>query len=85
MAVGWGLDGNLYRAVAGQPLTLLGMFACMGTGVPYFLLRNLAGYQGVVESPTFEYGTAFLLTAGLMNLLLLFDLWDIGRGRSWHA
>ena len=25
------------------------------------------------------YGTAYLWTAGLMNLLLLFDVWDIGR------
>jgi len=30
----------------------------------------------------FEYGTAFLLTAGLMNLLLVMDAWDIARGRK---
>ena len=28
------------------------------------------------------YGTAYLWSAGLMNLLLLFDVWDIGRGRK---
>jgi len=28
-----------------------------------------------------NYGTAYLWTAGLMNLLLLFDVWDIARGR----
>jgi hypothetical protein len=28
------------------------------------------------------YGTAYLWTAGLMNLLLLFDIWDIGMGRK---
>ena len=27
------------------------------------------------------YGTAYLWTAGLMNLLLLFDIWDLGRRR----
>lgn len=27
------------------------------------------------------YGTAYLWTAGLMNLLLLFDVWDLGRRR----
>jgi hypothetical protein len=27
------------------------------------------------------YGTAYLWTAGLMNLLLLFDIWDIGGQR----
>jgi hypothetical protein len=28
------------------------------------------------------YGTAYLWSAGLMNLLLLFDVWDIGRRRK---
>jgi hypothetical protein len=37
------------------------------------------------RSPLSIYGTAYIWTAGLMNFLLLFDLWDIGRGRSWHA
>ncbi len=29
-----------------------------------------------------NYGTAYVWTAGLMNLLLLLDVWDIGRGRK---
>jgi hypothetical protein len=28
------------------------------------------------------YGTAYVWTAGLMNLLLLFDVWDVGRGKK---
>lgn len=28
------------------------------------------------------YGTAYLWTAGLMNLMLLFDVWDLGTGRK---
>ncbi len=28
------------------------------------------------------YGTAYLWTAGLMNLLLLFDVWDLTTGRK---
>jgi hypothetical protein len=35
-----------------------------------------------VRSGVSIYGTAYLWTAGLMNLLLLFDVWDIGRGRK---
>lgn len=34
------------------------------------------------ESGLSIYGTAYLWTAGLMNLLLLFDIWDIGTGRK---
>ena len=79
---GWMLDGNLYRAAPGQPLTLLGMLACSGVGAPYFLLRFGMDYRGLVNSPGYEYGTAFLLTAGLMNLLLVLDVWDILRGRK---
>ena len=53
----------------------------MGIGAPYFVARYGAGYQGRPEAPGFEYGTIFLLSAGLMNLLLVLDVWDIARGR----
>lgn len=35
-----------------------------------------------VKSITFEYGNTFLLTAGLMNLLLILDAFDIAIGRK---
>lgn len=39
-------------------------------------------FRARTRSPLSIYGTAYLWTAGLMNLLLLFDVWDIGRGRK---
>lgn len=35
-----------------------------------------------VRSVTYEYGTTFLLTAGLMNILLILDAFDIATGRK---
>ena len=35
-----------------------------------------------VRSVTYEYGNAFLLTAGLMNMLLILDAFDIATGRK---
>ena len=35
-----------------------------------------------VSSPNNEYGTTFLLTAGLMNILLILDAWDVACGRK---
>lgn len=35
-----------------------------------------------VRSVTFEYGNTFLLTAGLMNILLILDAFDIAAGRK---
>jgi hypothetical protein len=82
LAVGLWFHGNLYRVLPGQPLTLLGTFASMGTGAVYFVLRYLAGYHGDLVAASYEYGTAFVLTAGLMNLLLVLDAWDIACGRK---
>ena len=80
--VGSRLEGNLYQPVQGQPLTLLATAASMGMGFLYFLLRYALHYQGNIAGAGYEYGTAFLLTGGLMNLLLVLDAWDIVRGKK---
>ena len=35
-----------------------------------------------VKVPTYEYGNTFLLAAGLMNILLILDAFDIAGGRK---
>jgi hypothetical protein len=35
-----------------------------------------------VLEPSYEYGTTFILTAGLMNILLILDAFDIAIGRK---
>lgn len=82
LAIGLLLDGNLYRIVPNRPLTVLATLACMGLGAPYFLLRFGLDYEGQIIAPGYEYGTAFILTAGLMNLLLILDSMDIASGRK---
>jgi len=44
--------------------------------------RTVEIFRDRARSAASIYGTAYLWTAGLMNLLLLFDVWDIGRGRK---
>jgi len=80
-AVGLWLDGRLYVPERGKPLTLLATFASMGVGLPYLIARAV-GAPGDLGSITYEYGTAFMLTAGLMNLLLVLDSFDIGEQRK---
>lgn len=82
VAIGCLLDGNLYRVLPNQPLTILATLGSMGMGLPYFILRFIFGYQGNVIAAGYEYGSAFILTAGLMNLLVILDVWDIARGRK---
>ena len=82
VTVGCLLEGNLYRVVPNQPLTILATLGSMGMGVPYFILRFIFGYHGNVVAAGYEYGSAFILTGGLMNLLLVLDTWDLIRGRK---
>lgn len=81
--LGMSFQGRLYSIEAGQPLSILATFAVYGGG-----LLNIAGRLlsdnpgGAVLAVTYEYGCAYLLTAGLMNLLLMLDAFDIAVGRK---
>ena len=80
--IGLAIDGNLYTLDRGQPiLRLLASLGSMGAGLLYFIARAI-GPHGDVTSITYEYGTTFTLTAGLMNLLLVLDCFDIAEGRK---
>jgi hypothetical protein len=79
--VGLAIDGRLYTVQPGNVLTLLATIAAIGVGLPYFIARGMGSF-GDVTSITFEHGTAFVLTAGLMNLLLILDAFDIAEGRK---
>ena len=76
--IGWRLEGRLPWTLSGPPLQVLATLGCLGSGVPVLALRFGFGYEGTVEAAGFEYGSAFILTAGLMNLLLVLDAWDLG-------
>lgn len=77
--LGYTLDGRLFDAFD-SPFGILRTVASMSVGLPYFVLRFVVGYEGDVRSVGYEYGSAFLITAGLMNLLLVLDTWDVATG-----
>ena len=51
-------------------------------GLPYFLARLLDLGSGLVTAVTYEYGNTFLMTAGLLNFLIVLDAFDIAMGRK---
>jgi hypothetical protein len=80
---GLSFEGRLYTVEQGQPLTILATFAVYGAGLLNVAARLLTDSPGgTILSPTYEYGCAYLLTGGLMNLLLVLDAWDIASGRK---
>ena len=81
--IGLLVDGNLYTFAESRQalLRILASIGSMGAGILYFIARSM-GPHGDVTSLTYEYGTTFTLTAGLMNLLLVLDCFDIAEGRK---
>jgi hypothetical protein len=82
-AVGIGVDGDVYTIVEarGSLLRLFAAGASMGSGILYVIARATEPH-GSITAATFEYGRTFTLTAGLMNLLLVLDCYDIAVGRK---
>lgn len=81
-ALGLSMGGKLYPFQTENPLTILAFFADLGNGLLYALFRLLHFGAGELKSATFEFGTAFIAGAGLLNYLVALDAYDIAVGKK---
>jgi hypothetical protein len=80
--IGLAASGRLFPFDFSEPLVGLAAFADLGIGIPYFVAAALELGAGQVRAVTYEYGNAFLIVAGLLNLLVVIDAYDIALGRK---
>jgi len=80
--VGLALGGRLFPFEFSQPLVALAAFADLGIGLPYFAAWGLGKGLGSVVEATYEYGNTFLIVAGLLNMLVVIDAYDVALGRK---
>jgi TM2 domain-containing membrane protein YozV len=81
-AMGLALQGRLFPFDFSDPLVALAALADLGIGLICFAAGALGYGPGQVRAVTFEYGNAFLIVAGLLNLLVVIDACDIAKGRK---
>ena len=83
-ALGLWLEGRIFPLTfdLSQPLVGLAAIADLGIGAPYFLAKFLGHGGGRVVAITYEYGNAFVIVAGLLNMLVVLDAWDVAEGRK---
>lgn len=81
-ACGLWLEGRIFPFELSQPLVALAAVADLGIGAPYFLAKAFSLGGGRVVAMSYEYGNAFLIVAGLLNMLVVLDAFDIARGRK---
>ena len=81
-AFGLWLEGRLFPFEIGQPLVALAALADLGLGVPYLIAKAMHTGAGRVVAISYEYGNAFIIVAGLLNMLVVLDAFDVAEGRK---
>ncbi len=81
-ACGLWLQGRLFPFDWSQPLVGLAAVADLGMGAAYFVARAMNAGAGAVVAITFEYGNTFTIVAGLLNMLVVLDAFDVAQGRK---
>ena len=80
--LGLAMGGRVYGFHTENPLTVLAFFADLGNGLFYLLTRLFSIGGGSLEKTTFEFGTAYIAGAGLLNYLVAIDAYDIAVGKK---
>jgi hypothetical protein len=80
--LGLAMQGRIYKANGGDILDILGFVGDIGTGALYILsLANDWG-QGAIAFATADYGTKFMIVAGLLNFIAVADAYHIAIGKK---
>jgi len=78
---GIALHGKVYRPEEGEPLSYLAAVGAAGVGLPYVAAHAMGMGFGDIRTQGYEYGNTFTLVAGLLNLLIVLDAYDVATGR----
>lgn len=81
-ALGLSLGGRIYSFQTENPLTILAFFSDLGIGLFYFLSKVFSFGLGNLKNMTYEFGTAYIAGAGLLNYLVALDAFDIAAGKK---
>ena len=81
-AIGIFIQGRLFPFDFSDPLVGLMALADFSIGAPWLIATALFPTNGSVTAVTYEYGNTFLIVAGLLNLLVVADAYDIAVGRK---
>ncbi len=79
---GVALRGNIFTGASNDAFDTLGYIADLGTGSFYFVARSLEAKGSDVSHAEGDYGTRFLATAGVLNLLCALHAYEAARGRK---
>jgi hypothetical protein len=80
-ALGLAMHGELYTS-AGDLLHLLGLLGDLGNGLMFAVSHFLGLGTAPVQFTTADYGSKFMVVAGLLNIIAAVDAHNLRTGRK---
>ena len=76
------LQGHIYKANGGDILDILGFVGDVGAGAMYIVTLAMDWGQGAIAFAIADYGTKFMIVAGLLNFIAVADAYHIAIGKK---
>jgi hypothetical protein len=80
--LGLAMQGRIYKANGGDILDILGFVGDIGAGAFYIITVAMDWGQGAIAFATADYGTKFMIVAGLLNFIAVADAYHIAIGKK---
>jgi len=80
--LGLAMQGRIYKANGGDILDILGFIGDVGAGALYIVTLAADWGQGAIAFATADYGTKFMIVAGLLNFIAVADAYHIAIGKK---
>jgi hypothetical protein len=80
--IGLAMQGRVYKPNGGDILDMLGFVGNIGAGGLYIVTRTMDWGQGAIAHATADYGTKYLIVAGLLNFIAVADAYHIAIGKK---
>jgi hypothetical protein len=81
-SIGLALKGKIYSPNTGDLLDILNFVGDLGNGLLYVIARIFDLGHVTVELATADYGTKFMVVAGLLNVVAAVDAHSLATGRK---
>lgn len=76
------MQGHIYKANGGDILDMLGFIGDLGAGALYITSLAMTWGQGAIAFAIADYGTKFMIVAGLLNFIAVADAYHIAIGKK---
>ena len=76
------MQGHIYKANGGDILDILGFIGDLGAGGMYVVTLAMNWGQGAIAFAIADYGTKFMIVAGLLNFIAVADAYHIAIGKK---